>query len=167
MTGLGVFGITVSCHPTEPALKCSCSGLLFGTSLQGHPELVSGSNSKNEEPGRVASERGTAILGGDGGPLTDNVVFTAFSGFSTFKRAAALLPRSGTGEGEAFTGSDDYRLLTGLRSRLVFCLLRSSLTFPDDPQGITSRRSRPNVPACSSPAMRPPMFFAALRVLSM
>ncbi|PIJ61571.1 hypothetical protein V513_09550 [Mesotoga sp. H07.pep.5.3] len=32
-------------------------------------------NSKNEEPGRVASERGTAILDGDGGPLTDNVVF--------------------------------------------------------------------------------------------
>jgi len=160
MTELGVSGITVSYHPTEPALKCSCSGLLFGTSLQGHPELVSGSNSKNEEPGRVASERGTAILGGDGGPLTDNVVFTAISGFSTFKRAAALLPRSGT-------GSDDSRLLTGLRSRLVFCLLRSSLTSPDDPPGITSRRSRPNVPACSSPAMRPPMFFGALRVLSM
>ena len=78
MTALGVFGVTIRCHP----------------------ELVSGSNSKNEEPGRVASERGTAILGGDGGPLTDNVVFTAFSGFSTFKRAAALLPRSGTGLGK-------------------------------------------------------------------
>ncbi|RLL82941.1 hypothetical protein Y697_00140 [Mesotoga sp. BH458_6_3_2_1] len=30
-----------------------------------------------------------------------------------------LAPRSGTGEGEAFTGGDDSRLLTGLRSRLA------------------------------------------------
>ncbi len=56
-----------------------------------------------------------------------------------FKRSAALLPRSGTGEGEAFTCGDDSRLLAGQRSTLApFPLLRSSLTSPDDPPGITS-----------------------------
>jgi len=36
---------------------------------------------KNQEPGRVASEQRSGLLGGGGGPLTDNVVFTATSGF--------------------------------------------------------------------------------------
>ena len=67
---------------------------------------------------------GQALLGR---PLTDNVVFTAISGFSTFKRAATLLPRSGTGEGEAFTGSDDSRLLNGLRQKTGFSISRLSL----------------------------------------
>jgi len=52
MTASSLFAVTVTCYPTEPALKtcpnepalkCSCSGLLFGVSVQGHPELVSGS----------------------------------------------------------------------------------------------------------------------------
>ena len=51
MTQLGLFGVTIRCHPG----------------------LDPGSGSKIEQPGRVASERGTAILGGDGGPLTDNL----------------------------------------------------------------------------------------------
>jgi len=59
--------------------------------------------------------------------LSKNRLFTAFSGFSAFKRAAALLPRSGTGEGEAFTGSDDYRLLNGLRQKTGFSISRLSL----------------------------------------
>jgi|GEM_PF-4131928 len=69
MTESGLFAITVSCHPG----------------------LDPGSGSKNEQPGRVASERRTGILGGDGGPLTDNVVLRAFSGCSAFKRAAVLM----------------------------------------------------------------------------
>ena len=43
MTASSFFAITVTCYPTEPALKCSCSGLQFGVSVQGHPQLVSGS----------------------------------------------------------------------------------------------------------------------------
>ena len=68
MTELGVFGVTIRCHP----------------------ELVSGSNSKNEEPGRVASERRTGLLGGDGGPLTDNVFSVAF--IRSFPAKRALRP---------------------------------------------------------------------------
>ena len=72
MTELGVFGITVSCPPTEPALKCSCSGLLFGVSVQGHPELDPGSvpRTKNLDAQRRNEE--PMLLGGDGGPLTKN-----------------------------------------------------------------------------------------------
>jgi hypothetical protein len=43
MTESSLFAITVNCHPDETALKCSCSGPLFGDLVQGHPELVSGS----------------------------------------------------------------------------------------------------------------------------
>ncbi len=72
-------------------------------------------------------ERGTD----DGEPLLmyfQGHLFTAISGFSTFKRAAALLPRSGTGLGiEAFTGSDDFRFLNGLRQKTGFSISRLSL----------------------------------------
>ena len=50
----------------------------MGSPVQGHPELVSGSG---VDP----------LGGGDGGPLTDNVVFTAISGFSAFKPTAILM----------------------------------------------------------------------------
>jgi len=75
MTELGVFGITVSYHPNEPALKpapkCSC----LGSPVQGHPELVSGSvprtnnldaQRRNEEP--VFPKDGSMFL--DEGPRT-------------------------------------------------------------------------------------------------
>jgi len=50
----------------------------LGSPVQGHPELVSGSGFD-------------ALGGGDGGPLTDNVVFTAISEFSAFKPTAILM----------------------------------------------------------------------------
>jgi hypothetical protein len=46
-----------------------------------------GFRTKNEQPGRVATERRTGLLGG--GPLTDNVVSSATRGFS-LKRTAVL-----------------------------------------------------------------------------
>jgi len=47
----------------------------FGSSSPCHPELFRDRCSKNEQPGRVASERRTGPL--VGGPLTDNVVFSS------------------------------------------------------------------------------------------
>jgi len=61
----------------------------FEITIRCHPGLDPGSGSKNEQPGRVASERRTGILGGMGGPLTGNVVS---------QRTAALMPdKIGTG----------------------------------------------------------------------
>ncbi|PNS35963.1 hypothetical protein RJ60_13240 [Mesotoga sp. B105.6.4] len=56
-----------------------------------HPGLDPGSGSKNEQPGRVASERRTGLLGGDGGPLTDNVVFISDQRVLAFRRSAVLI----------------------------------------------------------------------------
>ena len=53
-----------------------------------YPRLDKGSGSKNEQPGRVASERRTGLL--DGGPLTDNVVFISDQRVFALKRTAIL-----------------------------------------------------------------------------
>jgi len=92
MMELGVFGITVSCPPTEPALKCSCSGLLFGVSVQGHPELNPGSvpRTKNLDAQR-RNEEPVFFFAEDGGPLTDNVVFISAQRVFALKRTAALM----------------------------------------------------------------------------
>ena len=55
-----------------------------------HPGLDPGSGSKNEQPGRVASERVTGLLGGDGGPLMGNVVFISDQRVLVLKRTADL-----------------------------------------------------------------------------
>ncbi len=64
---------------------------LFAITVSCHPRLDPGSGSKNEQPGRVASERGTGLLGGDGGPLTGNVVFSSDQRVLAFRRSAALI----------------------------------------------------------------------------
>jgi len=56
MKDLDAFGTSIRCHSTEPALKCLCSGssrTCFGILV-----LIL---SKNEEPGRAASERRTTL----------------------------------------------------------------------------------------------------------
>ena len=47
------------------------------------------SRTKNQEPGRVASERRTGLLGG--GLLTDNVVFISDQRVFVLKRTAVLM----------------------------------------------------------------------------
>ncbi|WP_147435077.1 hypothetical protein, partial [Mesotoga sp. HF07.pep.5.2.highcov] len=67
-------------------LKCSCSGLLFGVSVQG-----SCSASLFRVIPNLFRDLVLILSTGDGGPLTDNVVFTAISGFSAFKGTAVLI----------------------------------------------------------------------------
>ena len=53
-----------------------------------------------------------------------------------------LAPRSGTGEGNAFTGGDDSRLLTGLRQQTgAFFASCKAASLPDE-VGIASRHNR-------------------------